>query len=73
VHLLLSVLGHASAAMTIDVYAGLFGDGLDAVADRLDEAAARWCGQFADYSPLGRRCCTRARRPKYLVNCGFAW
>ena len=32
------MLGHASAAMTLDVYAGLFGDDLDAVADRLDEA-----------------------------------
>ena len=31
------MLGHASAAMTLDVYAGLFGDDLDAVADRLDE------------------------------------
>ena len=28
------MLGHASAAMTLDVYAGLFGDDLDAVADR---------------------------------------
>jgi hypothetical protein len=27
--------------MTLDVYAGLFGDDLDAVADRLDEAAVR--------------------------------
>jgi integrase len=36
-----SMLGHASAAMTLDVYAGLFGDDLDAVADRLDEAAAK--------------------------------
>ena len=27
------MLGHASAAMTLDVYAGLFGDDLDAVAD----------------------------------------
>jgi integrase len=36
-----SMLGHASAAMTLDVYAGLFGDDLDAVADRLDEAAVR--------------------------------
>jgi len=35
------MLGHASAAMTLDVYAGLFGDDLDAVADRLDEAAAQ--------------------------------
>lgn len=35
------MLGHASAAMTLDVYAGLFADDLDAVAERLDEAAAR--------------------------------
>jgi hypothetical protein len=32
------VLGHASAAMTLDIYAGLFADDLDAVADRLDRA-----------------------------------
>ncbi|WP_307871695.1 tyrosine-type recombinase/integrase [Micromonospora sp. U21] len=32
------MLGHASASMTLDVYAGLFGDDLDAVANRLDEA-----------------------------------
>jgi hypothetical protein len=30
------MLGHTSAAMTLDVYAGLFGDDLDAVADGLD-------------------------------------
>lgn len=30
------MLGHASAAMTLDVYAGLFGDDLDDVADRVD-------------------------------------
>ena len=35
------LLGHASATMTLDVYSGLFDDDLDAVADRLDEAAAR--------------------------------
>ena len=35
------MLGHASAAMTLDVYAGLFTDDLDAVADRLDAAATR--------------------------------
>jgi len=34
------MLGHASAAMTLDVYSGLFDDDLDAVADRLDTAAA---------------------------------
>jgi integrase len=30
------MLGHASAAMTLDVYAGLFADDLDAVAEALD-------------------------------------
>lgn len=34
-----SMLGHASAAMTLDRYGHLFGDDLDAVADRLDAAA----------------------------------
>lgn len=35
------MLGHASAAMTLDTYADLFDDDLDAVADALDHAAAR--------------------------------
>jgi len=35
------MLGHSSAAMTLDVYAGLLGDDLDALADRLDEAATK--------------------------------
>jgi integrase len=34
------MLGHASAAMTLDVYSGLFNDDLDAVAEQLDAAAA---------------------------------
>ncbi|WP_434332838.1 tyrosine-type recombinase/integrase [Microbacterium sp. CGR1] len=33
------MLGHASAAMTLDVYADLFDDDLDHVAGRLDDAA----------------------------------
>ncbi|WP_457099328.1 tyrosine-type recombinase/integrase [Microbacterium sp. P5_E9] len=33
------MLGHASAAMTLDTYADLFDDDLDAVADRMQEAA----------------------------------
>ena len=33
------MLGHTSAAMTLDVYAGLFNPDLDDVAERLDEAA----------------------------------
>jgi hypothetical protein len=32
-------LGHASAATTLDVYAGLSGDDLDSLADRLDQLA----------------------------------
>jgi integrase len=32
------MLGHASAAMTLDVYSGLFDDDLDGVADRMDKA-----------------------------------
>ena len=32
------MLGHASAAMTLDVYADLFDDDLEAVANALDKA-----------------------------------
>ena len=35
------MLGHASAAMTLDIYADLFDDDLNAVSDRLDEAYQR--------------------------------
>jgi integrase len=35
------MLGHASAAMTLDVYADLFDDDLDAVAEALDTAMKR--------------------------------
>jgi integrase len=34
------MLGHASASMTLDVYAELFNDDLDAIAGRLDEGLA---------------------------------
>jgi integrase len=34
------MLGHASAAITLDVYAGLFADDLDGVADQLDRVAS---------------------------------
>ncbi len=33
------MLGHKKASMTLDVYADLFDDDLEAVADRLDEIA----------------------------------
>lgn len=35
------MLGHASAAMTLDIYADLFDDDLDAVSIALDRARAR--------------------------------
>lgn len=41
------MLGHASAAMTLDVYAGLFADDLDSVADRLDAAARQADADFS--------------------------
>ena len=34
------MLGHASAAMTLDVYSDMFDEDLDAVSDRLDHAVA---------------------------------
>jgi integrase len=48
------MLGHASAAMTLDVYAGLFGDDLDAVADRLDELASGVGADSVRTGPAGR-------------------
>ena len=36
-----NMLGHASAAMTLDIYADLFDDDLEAVATALDQARSR--------------------------------
>jgi integrase len=44
------MLGHFSAALTLDIYAGLFSDDLDAVAERLDEIARH---HVADYLRTG--------------------
>ena len=44
------MLGHASTSMILDVYAGLFGDDLDAVATRLNGAVA---ARDADYPRTG--------------------
>ena len=43
------MLGHASAAMTLDVYAGLFSDDLDSVAVALDPLVPQMChnGSFS--------------------------
>ena len=45
-----AMLGHASATLTLDRYGHLFGDELDAVADRLDTAARN----SADFSRTQR-------------------
>lgn len=49
------MLGHASAAMTLDVYSDLFDDDLDAVADRLDQAVAATSVSKMRPTPLGRQ------------------
>lgn len=57
------MLGHASAAMTLDVYADLFDESLDHVADRLDaayeaaagrDAASMWPGTASNVVGLDR-------------------
>jgi integrase len=49
-----SMLGHASAAMTLDRYGHLFGDELDAVADRMDAARADWMRTEGALAPVRR-------------------
>ena len=57
------MLGHAKASMTLDVYADLFDDDLEAVADRLDEIAAR---TLADSLRTGEIVTDFAKRRKGL-------
>ena len=47
------MLGHASAAMTLDRYADLFDSDLDAVAERLNTVALTSRGLLADISRTG--------------------
>jgi hypothetical protein len=56
------MLGHKSAALTLDTYADLCPDNLDAVADALD-AAAR--ASLADERP---HCCTGQQQRPYPAN-----
>jgi hypothetical protein len=49
------MLGHASAAMTLDVYAGLFDGDLDGVGDRMDEARVYSVCTQADVMPIDRK------------------
>jgi len=57
------MLGHASAAMTLDIYAGLFDGDLDAVADRLDEAASRDADSVRTNDPLALGVADKPLRP----------
>ena len=47
------MLGHASAAMTLDVYSGVFTDDLDAAAERLHDGAGEASRTRDVASPLG--------------------
>jgi hypothetical protein len=64
------MLGHASAAMTLDVYAGLFGDDLDTVADLLDGPHAGVCGLLADSEWRRARTAVRGWRGAHAVSRG---
>ena len=57
------MLGHASAGLTLDIYAGLFDGDLDAVADRLDEAATRDADTVRTNDPLGLGVADKPLRP----------
>jgi hypothetical protein len=60
------MLGHASAAMTLDVYSDLFDDDLDAVADALDARARStdvgktWAKPVAPATPKRLKAATSA-------------
>ena len=49
------MLGHASAAMTLDVYSGLFDDDLGAAAERLHDARVPRVCPVATVTPLAER------------------
>jgi hypothetical protein len=57
------MLGHATATLTLDLYGHLFGDELDAVAERID-AAARAAADFSRTNDGSwfSRCLTKRRR-----------
>ena len=66
------MLGHVSAAMTLDTYSDLFDDDLDSVADALDAAVVKLGIARLAETRLGT---DWANRPKYTVDlrfwCGF--
>ena len=61
VHLM---LGHASAAMTLDVYAGLFRDNLDEVADRLKLAFSGLAADQVRTAPADAAVARLRQRPE---------
>ena len=62
------MLGHASAAMTLDTYADLFDDDLDAVAERLDQAITETnVGKMWAKGPAAHRVPRKQRRTSVPV------
>ena len=58
------MLGHASAAMTLDTYADLFEDDLDAVSDRMDQVRTK--------AFVGFRLIAHTKRPAIVEIAGFS-
>jgi len=67
------MLGHASAAMTLDVYAGLFADDLDSVAERLDAAAAQSRADSLRTADILSLTEARMKRHRRTLTCGNTW
>jgi integrase len=64
------MLGHASAAMTLDVYSGLFDDNLDGVAEQLDASVRVYSNVYRHASPAAD---SRKRRSLTCAFCGAAY
>ncbi|WP_425413043.1 replication initiator [Micromonospora citrea] len=63
--------GSAAASMTLDVYADLFGDDLDAVANRLDEAAAARDADHLRTGTVSGGVADLGKRRRPVVDLGF--
>jgi integrase len=72
------ILGHSSAAMTLDVYAGLFADDLDTVADQLDGLQETRCRPDAGVNgasvrQIKPRCPSKHRPSRPLARAKRPW
>jgi hypothetical protein len=67
------MLGHASAAMTLDVYWGLFDDDLDSGTDRLDAAAQTARKIMQTICGLAAPSLLSGHRPEQHNRCSEGW